>query len=65
MAYFAKVKRELEVVKGVKVRKEKGRIIISKDKRQLDNYGLQFIEYSRSNAEGYIEYWLYRLTHKA
>lgn len=62
MAYYAKVKRALEgASKGVKVTKNEGRLIISKDKKELTKYSLKFIEYSKQNADSFIDYWQYKL----
>lgn len=62
MRCYSRIKRALEVKKGVKVRKEGEYLIISKNKKDVTTYNLKFVEYSKQNADNFIEYWAYKLT---
>jgi hypothetical protein len=62
MSCYTKIKRNLEICGGVKVKKNKeNKIIISKDDKILTTYDLKFVEYSKQNLQGFIDYWKYEL----
>ena len=63
MNCYAKIKKNLEVCGGVKVKKNKGSntITITKANEVLTTYDLKFVEYSRQNLMSFIEYWQCRL----
>ena len=62
MRCYSRIKRALENKKGVKVRKEGEYLIISKNKKDITTYNLKFVEFSRQNADNFIDYWAYKLT---
>lgn len=62
MSCYTKIKRNLEVCGGVKVKKNReNKIIISKDNKILTTYDLKFVEYSKQNLKGFIDYWKFKL----
>jgi len=61
MGCYTKIKRALEKGNGVKVEKVKNKILIKKDNELLTTYDLKFVEFSRQNTNGFIEYWEYKL----
>lgn len=61
MGCYTKIKRALEKGNGVKVEKVKNKIIIKKDNELLTTYDLKFVEFSKGNTNGFIDYWEYRL----
>lgn len=61
MNCYGKIKRVLEKNKGVKVTKSGNMITISKKEEVLTTYDLKFVQYSRDNLRGFLEYWQYRL----
>ena len=61
MGCYTKIKRALEKGNGVKVEKVKNKIIIKKDNELLTTYDLKFVEFSKGNTNGFIDYWENRL----
>ena len=62
MNCYTKIKKNLEVCGGVKVKKNKeNRIIISKNNKILTTYDLKFVEYSKQNLNSFIDYWKFKL----
>ena len=61
MSCYTKIKKALEKGSGVKVEKNKNIITITKDKEILTTYDLKFVEFSKGNTNGFIDYWEYRL----
>lgn len=64
MGCYMRIKRALENSKGVKVNKKDNNIIISRDGEILTTYDLKFVDYSKQNANGFIEHWQYKLRNK-
>mgnify|MGYP003191392105 CR=1 FL=1 len=61
MGCYMRIKRALEISKGVKVNKKDNNIIISKNGEVLTTYDLKFVDYSKQNMNGFIEHWQYKL----
>lgn len=64
MSCFNKIKKALEMGKGVTVVQEGNYLVISKNDKVLTKYNLIFVEYSDSNMNGFIDHWKYRLNIK-
>ena len=64
MNYYNKIKKILEQKKGIKVSKKNNKIIITKNNKELTNYDLKFIEFSKNNLNAFLEYWKYKLNIK-
>lgn len=60
MSYYNKVKKALEKCsksKDIKITKKDNRLIIKKENTILVNYDLKFIDFSKQNANNFIDYW--------
>lgn len=64
MSCFNKIKKALEMGKGVTVVQEGDYLVISKNNEVLTKYNLMFVEYSDDNMNGFIDHWKYRLNIK-
>ena len=60
MNCYTKIKRNLEICGGIKVKKRDNIITILKDNEILTTYDLRFVE-SKQNLTNFIEHWKYRL----
>ena len=59
MSYYNKVKKALEKCsksKDIKITKKDNRLIIKKENTILVNYDLKFIDFSKQNANNFIDY---------
>lgn len=64
MSYYNKVKKALEKCsksKDIKITKKDNRLIIKKGNTILVNYDLKFIDFSKQNANNFIDYWANKL----
>ena len=64
MSYYNKVKKALEKCsksKDIKITKKDNRLIIKKENTILVNYDLKFIDFSKQNANNFIDYWTNKL----
>lgn len=64
MSYYNKVKKALEKCsksKDIKITKKDNRLIIKKENTILVNYDLKFIDFSKQNANNFIDYWANKL----
>lgn len=64
MSYYNKVKKALEKCsksKDIKITKKDNRLIIKKGNTILVNYDLKFIDFSKQNANNFIDYWVNKL----
>lgn len=64
MSYYNKVKKALEKCsksKDIKITKKDNKLIIKKENTILVNYDLKFIDFSKQNANNFIDYWTNKL----
>lgn len=64
MSYYNEVKKALEKCsksKDIKITKKDNKLIIKKGNTILVNYDLKFIDFSKQNANNFIDYWANKL----